>query len=408
MTINEIYLPLSIVNYDNTIRTGTKSKFKDAIKKQFGGIYNNIDELLNYVIIYDASIIFYSIPSTISNDQAFEFIYKTYIKNKLNYKCKEIHLVFDNLDLSVKIKKQIQEIREKKEIQNKFFKNREERDLFIKNFINWLKLKENKHYNSKIIISGLTNKDNSLIILKDNCLESNLYNHKHGEADSAIWYHANITNYKNIIIISADTDIWVIGLLHFNKLNKNIIIKNNKQYININEIIKNIENKFKNINNCVFNIVYLYIISGCDYISFFYYLTKEHFLNVFIKYIDYIVNPNFPSFLYSKEHIKINYNMWYKMISLCYYEKYKKYFDQDIIYMPGKHCANYVYNILKNKLDDDKKIIPKFEALEAHLKRSEYVINTWYQALNKEINYFNPELYGWIYENGILRFKHNI
>lgn len=404
--INENYLPLSIVNYDNTIRTGTKSKFKEAIKKHFGGIYDNIDELLNYAIIYDASIIFYSIPHTLSDTQAFDFIYKTYIRNKFNYKCKEIHLVFDNLDLSVKIKKQIQEKREK-EIKNKFFKNREERDLFIKNFIKWLKLKNNNYHNFKIIISGLTNTDKSLILLKDNYLESDLYYHKHGEADSAIWYHANIINYKNIIINSADTDIWIIGLLHFKKINKNIIIKNNKQYININKIITNIENKFECIDNSVLNIVFLYIVSGCDYISFFYYLTKEHFLNVFIKYIDYIFNSNFPS-LYLKKDVKINYNIWYKLISLCYYEKYQKYFDQDIIYMPGRHCAKYVYNVLKNKLNDDKKIIPKIEALEAHIKRSEYVINIWYQALNKEINYFNPELYGWIYENDILRFKHII
>lgn len=404
--IKENYLPLSIVTHDNIIRTGTKSKFKESIKKHFGGIYDNTDELLNYTIIYDASIIFYSIPHTLSDTQAFDFIYKTYIKNKFNYRCKEIHLVFDNLDLSVKIKKQIQEKREK-EIKNNFFKNREERDLFIKNFIKWLKLKNSSYHNFKIIISGLTNTDKSLILLKDNYLESDLYYHKHGEADTAIWYHANIINYKNIIINSADTDIWVIGLLHFKKINKNIIIKSNKQYININKIIKNIENKFEFIDNSILNIVFLYIVSGCDYISFFYYLTKEHFLNVFIKYKDYIFNSKFPS-LYLKKGVKINYNIWYKLISLCYYEKYKNLFEQDIVYMPARHCLNYVYNVLKNKLNDDKKIIPKIEALEAHIKRSEYVINIWYQALNKEINYFNPELYGWIYENTILRFKHFI
>lgn len=241
----------------------------NIIKKQFGGIYDNIDELLNYIIIYDASIIFYRIPHNLTKNQAFEFLYKTYIKINFDYKCKEIHLVFDNLNLSVKIKKQIQEKREKKETQNNFFKNREERDLFIKNFIEWLKFKRNKNYNFKVIISGLTHTDKSLILLKDSYLESDLYNHRHGEADSAIWYHANITKYKNIIINSADTDIWIIGLLHFKKLNKNIIIKNNKQYININEIITNIENKFINIDNSVLNIVYLYIISGCDLYLFF-------------------------------------------------------------------------------------------------------------------------------------------
>lgn len=406
MTIEEEYLPLAIVNLDNTIRIGIKSKFRDVIKNNFGGIYDNIDGLLNHVIIYDASIIFYSIPNNLSNNQAFEFIYKTYI-NKFN-KYKEIHLIFDNLDLSVKIKKQIQEKRERKEIKNKFFKNREERDLFIKDFIEWLKLKKNKYNNFKIIISGLSNIDKSLILLKDNYLKSDLYYHKHGEADSAIWYHTNITKYKNIIIISADTDIWVIGLLHFKKLNKNIIIKNNKQYININEIITNIEKKFKDVDNSALNIVYLYIISGCDYISFFYYLTKEHFLNVLIKYADYIFNSKTSSFSISKENIKVNYNIWYKLISFCYYEKYKKYFDKDIIYMPGKHSVNYVYNVLKRKINDDRKIIPKIESLKLHLKRSEYVINTWYQSLNKEINYFNPESYGWIYKDNILRFNHII
>lgn len=147
----------TFVNIDNTIRIGKKSVFKDVIKNNFEGIKklnNNIIYKKNYIIIYDGYVLIHGIPQSVNNKQVFDFLYKTYINNKFDFNCKEIHFVFDNSKLT-KIKDQIQE---KRIFRTKFFKNREERDIFINNFIEWLKNKKNKSPNFKVIISGLNKK----------------------------------------------------------------------------------------------------------------------------------------------------------------------------------------------------------------------------------------------------------
>lgn len=199
-------------------------------------------------------------------------------------------------------------------------------------------------------------------------------------------------------------------MLHFEKIlkHKNIKIKSHNEIIDLNEIIKDINYKIDFIENPVLNIILIYIMSGCDYISFFYYITKQHFFNTFIEYNQYIFNVKNNSLIFFEDSkFKIIYNSCLKLIGICYYKKYTKYFDDDVLFMPGKHCVNYMYNILSKKFYNNKeKIIPDIISLNFHLLRCEYVINMWNQALKKNINYDNPELFGWIYENNHLRFRH--
>lgn len=135
-------------------------------------------------------------------------------------------------------------------------------------------------------------------------------------------------------------------------------------------------------------------------------------METYKKYIDYIGD------LIHNDNMVINVESCLKLIGLCYLEKYKKideeYFNNDLIDMK-EDVVTQLREIMIKNLDkyfdkgkyDFRNLIPDKNSLNYHILRTQYILNIWNQSLNREINYFDPEKYGWIKnKNNIYIFKY--
>lgn len=119
---------------------------------------------------------------------------------------------------------------------------------------------------------------------------------EHGEADYAIWYHIMKSDVSNVMVVSKDTDTWVYGLslMELGFLSgKHVIIKrgiNASEYVSINFGVRAIMGLpcLSNVKYPATSIVALYILSGCDYVSSFFHITKKTFLEIFLQHANYI------------------------------------------------------------------------------------------------------------------------
>lgn len=334
------YCP-SIYDKNNNIRSTQKSKFKNIFLEYIGKNYYS-NNIISDCYVYDASMIIYKIPLNLTYEQAFKFLCKIYIDPLLQKNIKELHLVFDNSKYVSLAKSLTQKNRNN---ENAYFKNKEERDLFIDNFINWIKNNYN-YKNKKIIISGLKNQDHSLLILNSKIYNNKKFTHKQGEADQGVIFHLYMTIFNEITVISTDTDLLFLTLLHndihfLKDKNIKLVIEKNK-IIDIKKIINITKNKFINIKNIIPSIVLLYIISGCDYIPSFYYITKEHVFKTFIEYKDSLWLKNGLCSI-SFNNIIINKDICLRFIALCYYNKYKKQFKKNDIFLQDDNTGKILH-----------------------------------------------------------------
>lgn len=376
-----------------------KSVFKECLKKLSEKGIKKSDYRICNTIIYDGF------------DLLFHDKNKIFVRLNNNFKkgCKEIYLIFDNYN-NLKNNHIIkQKAYNKLNYGNKINKHKD-----INIFIDFLKNIKNKHINFNVKIIGIYINKTLTIFNNEYIFSENKNISNHIEADTDIWYNNNLI-LKNTLIIFMDMDLIMIALLiynNFNIQNKNNILrvigKNEIQDFYINEVVNDINNYFKDkiiINFPVQNVVVIYILSGCDYISHFYHVNKERFFNTYIKYFYYIKDLIY----YKNKYIKMNTDSCLKLIGLSYFERYNEtykkegiHFKNDIINMEGKKIVEYIRNIMIDninviscKKDYIKRIIPNYNSLLYHILRVEYVINIWNQSLEKKINYENPEKYGW-------------
>lgn len=118
---------------------------------------------------------------------------------------------------------------------------------------------------------------------------------EHGEADYAIWYHVARSTTSNALVLSKDTDTWVYGLslieLGFLE-GKHIIVQrgNSGDFVDLNIGTRSLARLpfLSNVSYPVTSLVSLYVLTGCDYVSSFFRLSKKYFLKIFLDYADYI------------------------------------------------------------------------------------------------------------------------
>ena len=123
----------------------------------------------------------------------------------------------------------------------------------------------------------------------------------HEEADSRVWFHAVRCEHRNILIFSPDTDTVHIGLPLVDQRNDNEVViqfsdkLGHQSFVYINKLIKCLKSDpdlGQVTNDSVCSIIqFLFIVSGCDYISFFAGFGKIRFLQTFFQYATFI-SPN--------------------------------------------------------------------------------------------------------------------
>lgn len=113
----------------------------------------------------------------------------------------------------------------------------------------------------------------------------------------AIWYHIIHSNTSNVMVLSKDTDTWVYGLALMEQglvSDKNILVKLGvSNDVSINLGVRAIASlpTLSTIRYPVMCIVALYILTGCDYVSSFFRVTKLNVLQCFIQHAEYVCTP---------------------------------------------------------------------------------------------------------------------
>ncbi|CEG84970.1 hypothetical protein RMATCC62417_18710 [Rhizopus microsporus] len=412
MNMLNIDFPHAIMDEDCIPRRADKNK-SDVFKKLFGekGIIKKEKSSKCKTIVYDALDLFIRISKIYKNEDTRNFVIYDILNNNFKNNCRKIYLVFDKekeKDYKNKYiikRKEYEKIKEDKKVIN--YEN------YINGFINFLKKVKNKHINFNVTFVGLINK---IVIILQNTSKEKLILNNHIEADTNIWSTINSLSEKEVLIKCNDKDIIMIGLLLYDKLiykNIKIIIEtkhkeeNKDIYENyyINNINNNIKSIFKNkIKYPIINILIIYVLSGCDYVSSIYKIGKESFIKTYIESFDNIGDLVYN---YNYNIINLNIDSCLKLIGLCYLNKYiakgYDYFNNDLINKKGKEVVKYlrqtmIKNINKKNNDEEyiKMLIPDEKSLYFHILRTKYVINIWNQSLKNQINYFNPKEYGWV------------
>ena len=123
------------------------------------------------------------------------------------------------------------------------------------------------------------------------------YKSSSAEADMRIWRHAAQTSARCILVYSPDTDIYNIGLSAFERLsNKDVYIQLNvphsqtKMYLHLNNLIKalQLDPDLANLERSKLPQLFqmLFIVSGCDYVSYFAGQGKTSFLQSFFSMLN--------------------------------------------------------------------------------------------------------------------------
>ena len=143
------------------------------------------------------------------------------------------------------------------------------------------------------------------------------YFNNHAEGDSLVWLYVCkcLHGKKTVVIYATDTDIPHIGMGLIDKyLDRHMIIQIresfNSEYLDLNKLttlmLQNVDLSQLTNHVLAHGIQTLFIVSGCDYASFFQHFTKANFYNAYADNIQFI------SFKDSGSLSQTNSDDWHK------------------------------------------------------------------------------------------------
>ena len=123
-----------------------------------------------------------------------------------------------------------------------------------------------------------------------------------------IWRHVAVVNAHKILVYSPDTDVYNIGIaVEGRYLHKEVIVQINLahsrelKYVHVRNIVKvlqidpDIASLSQNDLSAIFHM--LFVVSGCDYISYFCGFGKGTFLNTFYQHAEFISGKHSTGYL---------------------------------------------------------------------------------------------------------------
>ena len=155
------------------------------------------------------------------------------------------------------------------------------------------------------------------------------------EADMRIWRHVYVTPASKILMYSPDTDVYNIGIAVANAFPlKEVIVQVNVaqsrelKYIPIHNIIKvlkidpDIASLPQDDLPAIFHI--FFVVSGCDYISYFSGFGKGTFLNIFYQHAQFITGKKCKGFLSytSEENKHTGFLFFLRLVGYLYFKKH--------------------------------------------------------------------------------------
>ena len=159
----------------------------------------------------------------------------------------------------------------------------------------------------------------------------------------------------------------------------------------------------------------IYVLTGCDFTSFFYGLSKQSFLKSLYEYSSFItascrrlpgsladVNPDSDGFLAFVRLVGVTYFTANKRVfqdcsPVSYFDNYDAKHD-----VTKQHREWYggIQEKIWERVCFEDLLPPSLEALKLHWLRSIWVVNYWGQACEHEIIPLPTEAFGWTIEGG--------
>ena len=249
------------------------------------------------------------------------------------------------------------------------------------------------------------------------------------EADTMIWLHATKTQCSNILVLSPDTDVYMIGLPLLCTLNKHIIVQVSAigscdlKLLCTKSLIQALSDDpdLAYVQSLTHTSVLqtLFVATGCDYISFFSGIGKASFLKYFFQHSEFITGDT----LYTTGSLaqtqldgtyENGFMAFLRLIGTVYFKKhaaafdsispechFKKFLDPSIV----KQHKQWIEDIRQKTWDrstHEAEIVPSTDALWRHWKRSCWVIDMWRQADSQTMSVAILTSYGWHNTDGIL------
>ena len=152
----------------------------------------------------------------------------------------------------------------------------------------------------------------------------------------------------------------------------------------------------------------LFIVTGCDYISFFTGLGKTTFLNTLLEYAEFITSntTSTPGTL-TNEHN--GYLSFLRLVGCAYFKKHKSAFLPSFptpmtLFNSVQSASNHqrheqwldlIRDRIWARIQYEEDMTPSHEALLRHWKRSSWVSSVWNQAASNHIVHPPLEDFGW-------------
>lgn len=123
-----------------------------------------------------------------------------------------------------------------------------------------------------------------------------IYKSNAQEADMRVWRHATRSRYRHILIYSPDTDVYNIGLT-MPQSNQHVVVQidlpqNPPKYVDMSKLFHCLTHdpNLASLPQAKLGsiMLQLYIVSGCDSVSYISGLGKTTFLNVFFQHAEFI------------------------------------------------------------------------------------------------------------------------
>lgn len=252
------------------------------------------------------------------------------------------------------------------------------------------------------------------------------------ETDTRIWLHARKTRYNRVLIVSPDTDVYMIGLALPSATAKDIIVQvstynaRELKYLHLSNLIKALQcdpdlgqlrmSDLPSILQC------LYVCTGCDFVSFFSEIGKASFMKTFFQHATFITGETYPStpgtlaFQMPISNWKHGFLAFLRLVGTVYFKRHSSGFGSQ---SPSTHYHSFSHLGLSAEeqhymwLEDiretmwfrtqfENQMMASNESLKRHWMRSCWVMHLWRQADMNNMTLKPMTDYGWAIVNGNL------
>ena len=246
------------------------------------------------------------------------------------------------------------------------------------------------------------------------------------ETDMRIWLHAEKTSCSRVLIVSPDTDVYFIGMPLPCTIEKDIMIRISKvtskeiRLLHLNALLTALKHDPNLSSICPSQLAkimqVLYVVTGCDYTSFFYGIGKATFLRIFFQHAKFIT-ATLPhtqgslcnTSLDNEEHT-LGFLAFLRLVGTAYFKKYSSGFDTR---SPESHYKSFfslelaplavhtqwlqsIRASIWDRTAFETDMVPSVDALWRHWKRSCWIIDMWRQADKNTALLKDLTSHGWL------------